>query len=78
MSGCEVKVDLYQMAVDAGMSDEEFRIEIRRLYASDISVTLEENPGQMIVYTVNYNDHDVEIIGRRVSEQSAPMNTSIN
>lgn len=73
MSSCEVKVDLYQMAIDAEMSDEEFRTEIRRLYASDISVTLEENPGQMIVYTVNFQDHDIEIISRRISEQSAPL-----
>lgn len=78
MGNCEMKFDLYQLAIDAGMTDEEFHTEIGRLFAAKVSISLEENPGQMIVYTVNYIDHDIEIIARRVSDTGEPINTSIN
>lgn len=71
-------VDLYQLAIDAGMTEEEFVIEISRQYAAHVSTVLEENPGQMIVYTINFPDHDVEITARRIVEPDLPEDTSIN
>lgn len=71
-------IDLYQLAIDAGMTDEEFVIEISRQYAAHVSTILEENPGQMVVYTVNYPDHDVEITARRILEPDLPEDASIN
>lgn len=78
MSDCEMKVDLYQLAIDAGMTEHEFKNEIGILYASFSSVCFEENPGMMITHTVNFVDHDVEIVARRVSEQKAPSSAQIN
>lgn len=71
-------IDLYQLAIDAGMTEEEFVVEISRQYAAHVSTVLEENPGQMIVYTINFPDHDVEITGRRISEPDIPEDASIN
>lgn len=71
-------IDLYQLAIDAGMTEEEFVVEISRQYAAHVSTVLEDNPGQMIVYTINFPDHDVEITARRLTEATRPEDASIN
>ena len=59
-------IDLYNLAIDAGMTEQEFINEMGRLYASHLSVVLEENTGKMLVHIVNFTDHDLEITARRV------------
>ncbi|HLP81465.1 MAG TPA: hypothetical protein VK141_05695 [Nitrosomonas sp.] len=73
-----VDIDLYQLAIDAGMTEEEFIVEISRQYAAHVSTVLEENPGRMLIYTINYPDHDVEITAKRLIEQLPPADASIN
>ena len=59
-------IDLYNLAIEAGMSEQEFIGEVRRLYARNLSAVLKENTGKMLVHIVNFTDHDLEIIARRV------------
>jgi len=65
MTNTKIKFDLLQMAMDAGMTENEFRVEIGQCYATYASLFPEQNPGQMISHTVNYPDHDVVIEARR-------------
>ena len=61
-----MKKDLFDLAMDAGMTEQEFIDEMGRLYASHLSVFLEENAGRMLIHTVKFIDHDLEITARRV------------
>ena len=69
-----MKKDLFDLAMDAGMTEQEFIDEMGRLYASHLSVVLEENTGKMLVHIVNFTDHDLEITARRVPAKNLSLN----
>ena len=54
-----MKFDLYKMALNAGMTQEEFIIELGREYATYLSLVLDQNPGCAFEYRVHFADHDV-------------------
>ena len=58
--------NLYDIAIAAGMTEQEFIDEMVRLYVCNLSSTIEENGAQMLVHIVNFSDHDLEITARRV------------
>lgn len=67
-------IDLYDLAIDAGMSEQEFINEMIKLYTSHLSVVLEENEVDMLVHTVNFTDHDLEISVRRMPAKNVSIN----
>lgn len=67
-------IDLYNLAIDAGMTEQEFINEICKLYSVHLSTVLEENTGKMMVHIVNFNDHDLEIIIRRIPAKNVTVN----
>ncbi|MBA3755927.1 MAG: hypothetical protein H0X02_06740 [Nitrosomonas sp.] len=74
MKSNEMKVDLLQMAMDAGMTESQFKAEIGIIYATYASLFLSENPGQMISHTVSFADHDVVIETRRKPHNKSQLN----
>lgn len=66
--------DLFDLAIEAGMSEQEFIGEVRRLYARNLSAVLKENTGKMLVHIVNFTDHDLEISVRRIPDKNVTVN----
>ena len=66
--------DLFDLAMDAGMTEQEFIDEMVRLYVCNLSSTIEENGAQMLVHIVNFSDHDLEITARRVPAKNLSLN----
>lgn len=62
-----MKLDLYQMAIDSEMTQEEYIIELGRQYATYLSMVLEQNPGCAFEYKVHFIDHDVVIGAHRIN-----------
>lgn len=60
-----MKIDLFKLATDAGMTENEFKDEIGKLYATYSSLLLDINPGKIICHTVSFSDHDIVIETRR-------------
>jgi len=65
--------DLFDLAMDAGMTEQEFIDEMVRLYAIHLSVALEQN-GEVLVHIVSFTDHDLEISARRVPAKNVSVN----
>ena len=70
----QMTIDLFELAIDAGMSEQEFINEMIKLYASHLSVVLEENTGEMLVHTVKFTDHDLEITARKIPAKNVSVN----
>lgn len=66
--------DLYNLAMDVGMTEQEFIKEIDRLYSILLLATLEQNEVDMLVHTVIFTDHELEIITRRIPDENVTVN----
>lgn len=61
------KIDIIALCRDAGMSPEEFKEEIRRAYASIISIDFDDNPDAIKdEYQATFLDHKIVISARRI------------
>jgi len=60
--------------MDVGMTEQEFIKEIDRLYSILLLATLEQNEVDMLVHTVNFTDHDLEISVRRIPAKNVSVN----
>jgi len=67
-------IDLFKLAMDAGMTKRELMDEIVRLYVCSLSSTIEENGAQMIVHVVNFADYELEITARRIPAKNTSLN----
>jgi len=59
-------IDLFKLAMDAGMTKREFIEEMDRLYVILLSAALELNEVEILTHIVNFSDHDLEITARRI------------
>ena len=66
--------DLFKLAMDAGMTEQEFINEINKTYAILSSAALEQNNAEMLVDTVNFSDHDLEITARKIPTKNVSVN----
>lgn len=64
-----MKKDLYDLAIDAGMTEQEFIDEICRSYASYLSVAM-KNDCVTLIHIVKFTDHDLEITTRRLQTKN--------
>ena len=74
MTICENKVDLYQLALDAGMTQEEYIKAVAKDYFAQMSLVIEQNGGKPVLHRLSFIDHDIEIIGRRIGASNATIN----
>ena len=65
-------ISLFQLALNAGIKEEEFLKELERAYATFVSVVLENNPGKVREYIANFTDHDVVIEARITAPSLKP------
>lgn len=70
------KIDIIALCRDAGMTPDEFKEEIRRTYASMVSVLFDDNPDAIEdEYQATFLDHKIVVSARRVQVES---NRTIN
>lgn len=61
------KIDIIALCRDAGMSPDEFKEEIRKSYASMVSVLFDDNPDAIEdEYQATFLDHKIVISARRI------------
>ena len=61
------KIDIIALCRDAGMTPDEFKEEIRRSYASMVSVLFDDNPDAIEdEYQATFLDHKIVVSARRI------------
>ena len=65
-------ISLFQLALNAGIKEEEFLKELERAYATFIALSLENNPGKVRTYIANFTYHDIVIEARVTAPSLKP------